>query len=62
MNTMEVALALSKRYQKARDLMLQGRLGKARLEDDGRTLTVPREGVEAYRKAQEARAARVKFE
>lgn len=45
MTTTEVALALHVRYQKARDLMLQGRLGNATLAP---ILTVPRTAVEAY--------------
>ena len=44
----EVAARLKKRYAKARDLMLMGKLGATQKE--GRTLTVPLSGVEAYEK------------
>lgn len=42
----DVAIRLKKRYHKARDLMLSGKLGK--VEYNGRTMTVPLAGVIRY--------------
>lgn len=46
LTVMKVAIRLGKRYHKARDLMLSGKLGEPRY--DGRTLLVPEAGVAAY--------------
>lgn len=47
MTVTEVAIFLGLRYSKARDRMLAGRLGQP--EYTGRTLTVPRKDVEAFK-------------
>ena len=52
----QVALRLRKRYHKARDLMLTGKLGKP--EYQGRTLTVPESGVRAYEQVRTSDAER----
>lgn len=47
----EVAALLGKSYQRARNLMLAGKLGEPHYDNDTRKLTVNREQVLAYRKA-----------
>ena len=49
----EVALALKKRYHKARDLVLQGKLGKTQTDDKGH-VRVTLAGVEAFKKQRDA--------
>lgn len=49
----EVALALKKRYHKARDLVLQGKLGKVQVDDKGH-VRVTLAAVEAFKKSRDA--------
>jgi hypothetical protein len=56
LTVVQVAARLGKRYHKARDMMLQGRLGKPTIE--GRTMTVPLAGVMAWEQKQREDAAR----
>lgn len=56
LTVVQVAARLGKRYHKARDMMLQGKLGKPTI--NGRTMTVPLAGIMAFEAKQREEAAR----